>query len=390
MLIFGGPFLIGILGALNRQKKERITQLEAKRTYTALTFSLVVATVAFLDLISIILQAPVNGQGFSIYVPIYAALLSLCSIWALASNLVSVDEARRALELLILALYLLILCNCYLKFANWTPQLEVFQNTKGEDFRFSPFSELLQVEGRQAFFETDPENFGVYSMIALCVIIYSRLRSIQLLGSLLIFLLGSTSMSRLFYLGAVTLIFVFGAQKFLAKPFLVYFQRIFLLSIFLAYFFLLVIRDNTISYSAIGSISGRTRIWNVVLSHWGDRGKLFGNQGVYTLRDYSSENSGPLIFFHAHNLFADYLWDWGILGVLLVIILCLSFYSIVGRIQPAGFLLFSAILFSGLIEPTFSSNLLISKYIFVLIAVKYVSSTDWIHPKSEENKHLNT
>jgi O-antigen ligase len=145
--------------------------------------------------------------------------------------------------------------------------------------------------------------------------------------------------------------------------------------LFSIYFYFLVFNKNDDSTGGIQSFSGRTGIWKITLEHWSDRGSLLGNQGVYSLKDYSSENVGRLIFFHAHNLVLQYLWDWGLLGLVLVITFCLAILLMSNSQGKPGYLLALAIVLGGVIEITLPNTLLSSKFIFVLLLVKYAGSS---------------
>jgi len=147
----------------------------------------------------------------------------------------------------------------------------------------------------------------------------------------------------------------------------------FLVLLFL-YYYLLVIHASKDFISDLQSFSGRTGIWNIVLENWSDRGMIFGYQGQYTLADYSANNSGRSIFFNAHNLVLQYLWDWGLTGLLLALIFLFFSFQISQLLNGSGYLLSTAIVTAGLIEITLPNSLLAPKFAFILLFVKHIES----------------
>jgi len=371
MVIFGGPFFIGLLGALNRQRHLVVTR--SRITIPGGILIGVVSFVSILNLISVLSLRPVNGQGVSVYVPIFAAILSLVSVWVLSSSLVSISFVQRSLELMLLSIYILLIADCFLHFAQWHVQSEVFTTKQTDSFRFSPFESILNLQGRQSFFDSDPENFGVFSVFALAILVNSENRKIRIFGTTVVMIIASTTQSRLFYLAAALLILL-KISLILFRPISVLIKRTLLVFLFCVYYFLLVIRDNSTRFTGIGSLSGRTGIWDIVLKHWNDRGSLLGYQGTYSVQDYTSENSGRMIFFHTHNLILQFLWEWGILGLALVLLFLASLFIISTKVSTAGFFLIIAIILTGIIEPSFPNSVLLSKYVFVLVLVKHAAS----------------
>jgi len=372
MVLFGGPFLIGFLGALN-QLKYRDKSAKVSNPPLARFFVGLVLFVSVLKIFSILGLKPVEGQGRSIYVPIFASTISVVSILVFAGSLFTIIEVRKAFEVMICGLYLFLLLNGFLQLVTWAPQIQIFQSDQLDGFRFSPFAQILQLHGRQAFFDTDPESFAVYSLLSFTAVINSEYKIVRYLGPLTIFVVGSTTQSRLFYL---VITFVVLLNLLIARDGQLsrLFKRGTFLALFFVYYYLLVIYTNRGSNNGIQSFSGRTGIWKIVLEHWSDRGRLLGHQGLYTLEDYSSENAGRLIFFHAHNLILQYLWDWGLIGLLLVLTLCVISFLMSQIFSRSGYLLSISIVMAGIIEITLPDTVLSSKFIFVLLIVKHACS----------------
>lgn len=372
MLIFGGPFLIGLLGALNRRKLERV-QTKARISLSGRICIGVVILEATLKIISIFGLKPVEGQGESIYVPIFASAVSIISVIVMASPLIALSDVRTALELMICGLYLFLLVNCFIHVASWPQLPEIFRIPQTDGFRFSPFAQLLQLPGRQAFFDTDPESFGVYSLFAFTVLFASKNMILRITGSLIVFIVGSTTQSRLFYI-MVSLVILLSITILKENIFTKILKRVLCLVSFFAYYYFILLKTSQPSENAISNFSGRSEIWDTVLKHWSIHGLVLGNQGTYSLEDYSSQNSGKLIYFHAHNLILQYLWDWGLLGLLLVVAFGLSVFGMTSTINNAGYLLGISFLLAGLIEITLPSSVLYPKFIFVVILMKFASS----------------
>ena len=373
MLLFGAPFLIGFLSALNRQKREGRIDKE-RISISSRVFIGVVFLVAILKIFSIFGLKPVAGQGQSIYVPIFASALSVASIFVVAGPLVSLKDTKKAIEFILCGLYFFLLLNCFIHLAIWAPQQEIFQAAQTDGFRFSPFEHILQLSGRQAFFDFDPESFAVFSLFSFSVLLTSESKILRIVGPSLVFIVGSTTQSRLFYIVAFSTILL---SVFLSRENQIarVSKRLFYLVIFFAYYFLLVLNVKGNSESGITNFSGRTGIWIIVLQHWNDWGSILGHQGIYSLEEYSSENAGRLVFFNAHNLILQFLWDWGLLGLLVIGAFFISTYFMSGKLTKAGYILATAVILAGIIEITLPNSVLYSKFVFILLLVKYAGSS---------------
>jgi hypothetical protein len=374
MVFFTGPFVIGFLGALNRRRLDGASPVHRVPLATLLCIGCILTAIG-LKIISIFLLSPVNGQGQSIYVPAFAAFLALASILVVKSSLISIVDARRALEVLLVSLYSFLLLNIFIPIVAWQGELEIFQNKQLDGFRFSPFAGVLRIPGRESYFETDPQSFGVYSTLAFSVLMSSKSRFIRVVGSMFVLIVGSTSQSRLFYLSVVILLLLKISQ---ATPNVL--SRIFAQGIFLAilcsYFYLLVFRSPGENSGGLSSLSGRTGVWESVFKNWNDQSALFGYMGAYSLGDFSAENSGRFIYYHAHNVILQYLWDWGVVGLALILIFLASLFFASKSLTPEGWFISAAIIFTGLIEVTLPNTLLSSKFVFILLLVKHIIPSD--------------
>jgi hypothetical protein len=370
MVIFGAPFIVGVLGTLNQLKVECKTTPSSPTSGKLIVG--VIALASILNLISVLLLRPENGQGRSIYVPVFGAILSLASIWVLSGPLVPIALVQTAVELMVIYLYSFLIFDCFFNFANWYVQPEVFQGKQLDQFRFSPLESVLNIQGRQAFFESDPENFAAFSVFALVIVLSSERKFIKYFGSVVVFAIASTTQSRLFYLAA-SIVVILKLALFALKPMSNFIKRFSIIILFLVYYFLLIARDNSKTFTGLGSLSGRTGIWNIVINNWSDQGALLGNQGVYSLLDFSLENSRISIVYHSHNMVLQYLWDWGILGLALILVFMVALFFVSTKVSSAGFFLIVATLLTGLIEPSVPNSILVSKFIFLLMVVKHAA-----------------
>jgi hypothetical protein len=377
IILFLGPFAVGLVGALNQRRLEG----EDLDSRNSLSGRVCIATIFFtagLKLVSIFLLSPENGKGQSVYVPAVATAITLASILVLCSTLIRIEDARRALEIFMFTLYTFLILNSFWHLVTWPVQPEVFRFRQTDELRFSPFAEVLQAPGRLAYFDTDPQSFAVYSCMAFSILVFSRITLFRYLGSIFVFIVGSTTQSRLFYLAIISII-VLVLLRTLAPGFSKILIRGNLILIFSLYIYFLVLQPLGNNQTVVNSFSGRTEVWRMVLIHWNDRGILLGNQGTYSVSELSAENAGRLIFFHSHNLILQYLWDWGLFGLSLGLVFCASLFFATRMMDFQGLLLVTAITFTGLIEVTLPNTLLSSKFIFSLLLVKYLSTPKPVH-----------
>jgi O-antigen ligase len=138
------------------------------------------------------------------------------------------------------------------------------------------------------------------------------------------------------------------------------------------YMYIFLSAEKSSETSGVSSFSGRTYVWGIILEHWDDSSHIFGHAGAYSVYDYVLENNTRFTFFHAHSIFLQALWDWGLFG------LCLMFTTIVVLIKKSltadhsGFILVAIVVLAGIIEPSWTMNLLSSVFCFELLILKYI------------------
>ena len=119
------------------------------------------------------------------------------------------------------------------------------------------------------------------------------------------------------------------------------------------------------------SFSGRTSIWRIVLDNFNTQqtllGALLGNFGISSLTKLSEEQGSFLIFYHTHNLFLQYLWDWGVLGLTLIALLVLACVNLAVTGSRSSFIVLASLLIAGIIEPTFSLSLKSYEFLGLLV-----------------------
>ena len=126
----------------------------------------------------------------------------------------------------------------------------------------------------------------------------------------------------------------------------------------------------------LATISGRSVLWGIILRDWSSNGLL--GHGPRTLTDWVSQFS-YIEFGHAHNNILQYLWDYGLLGAIVSILVSLGslvlFYGS-SRHSWAG-LAIALALISGVTELTLSpdiSNTLVPFWILLVAGISELRS----------------
>jgi hypothetical protein len=357
MTCFGIPAFVSCLGII-RQRADFHIQTTDKLSTSRQVIIYLISVLLFLDLISIYLNRPINGVGQSIYVPIFSVIVSFLLLATALQIPAKLRNFQKAADSVIFTLFLFLFFNTIFPMIQWNQELDRSLIFSEDEYRFSPFSELLNLPGRQSFFTTDPETFAVFSFVCFAIILSSRNTVMRFLSSSLVLVIGSTTQSRLFYLGVIIATFLYICDKALSA------SRVFrtsVLSVFMGLSFFLVFFWASSPRTGLASFTGRTYIWRIVLDNLNPErsltGALLGTFGNFSLTKFSEEQGAALIFYHAHNFFLDYLWNWGILGLTLIVALVLACARLAVLGERSSFIVFSSLLFAGLIEPTFSLSL---------------------------------
>jgi hypothetical protein len=357
MACFAIPAFVSLFGMTHQSTKFQIQFTQEKHKVRDLMVYLV-CTFCVLDLISIYLNRPVNGIGQSIYVPIGAVIVSLVLLLTALQVQVDGHSIQKAADFVILILFSFLLVNIFFPIMRWNQQLDDALIFSQDGYRFSPFSDLLNLPGRQSFFTTDPEAFAIFSFVCFSVLLSSKSQLRRILAISLVFVIGSTTQSRLFYLGIIMVTIIYIADKALRSS---RYFRLAVLSSFFVMSFFLVFAWASFPRTGLASFSGRTYIWKLLRDNLNSEGTflgmILGNFGNLSLTKFSEEQGSRLIFYHAHNVFLQYLWDWGILGLFLITALIATGIWLAAIGDRSSFLIMASLLFAGLIESTFALSL---------------------------------
>ena len=370
LAVIVGPLLLAIIGFLSDSDRFDQRSNSQKKSHAISICILLIFPV--LQIYSVFQLRPVNGVGQSIYIPLSAALTTVLLIVFVSSNRIQIETLRQSAEILLTSVFAILLLNSFVQILTWPEQEKTPFSGGMNSFRFSPFGSILRADSRQAFFESDPERFAMFALLAFGVLWTSQSFLRKLTGCPLIFIIGSTTQSRLFYLGIIVIVLTQICKKFFTSLSKV--PRIaYLLVLAGAYIF--VLKDaGKVSSNQLSTFNGRTYIWGVVLDHWNDVGSVTGHSGAYNLYNYSMENSVLFVMYHAHNMVLQLLWDWGILGLVVGALVLLVFVNTYLKVQWGGFVVATVILFEGLIEPVLSFNVQSTEMLFLLIYSKYIFS----------------
>lgn len=369
MICFGAPLFLGFIGFLNNSKIFNI--FERRKSNSAyFLLSLMIYFGLLLDLFSIYNVRPINGIGQSIYVPVFTTLVSGISFVFVSSPRIDLDEFRRAAELMIACLNIFLALNCRILLVEWQPVLDKFAPVPADSLRFSPFAGLLNVSGRQSYFATDAQSFAILSLFFFTIVIASKSLLVRFVGVTAVFIVGSSTQSRLFYLGCILIVILFLCERISNNA---RYIRIPVILILAASNLITPFILASPTAEGLNSLSGRTSIWRQVLDNWDLQSVFFGNSGELPMSTFSREQGSSLIFYHAHNLLLDYLWNWGILGCIFVVLLLLLIVVLCGNMQTGGYLISCSLLLSGLIEPSIELQLSDKNFIAVLVLYKYAS-----------------
>jgi len=369
MICFGAPLFLGFIGLLNYSKISDIFE-RRKSNYAYIFLSALIYFGLLLDFFVIYNARPINGIGQSIYVPVFATLVSGISFAFVSSPRLDLDKFRRAAELTIACLNIFLALNCRILLVEWQPASDKFASVPTDSLRFSPFAGLLNVSGRQSYYATDAQSFAMLSLVFFTIVIASKSLLVRFVGVIAVFVVGSSTQSRLFYLGCILIVILFLCERISNNA---RYIRIPVILILAASNLITPFILASPTSEGLNSLSGRTSIWRQVLDNWDLQSVFFGNSGALPMSTFSREQGSPLIFYHAHNLLLDYLWNWGILGCIFVVLLLILIVVLCGNMQTGGYLISCSLLLSGLIEPSIELQLSDKNFIAVLVLYKYAS-----------------
>jgi len=252
--------------------------------------------------------------------------------------------------------------------------------------RFTPFNSLFGIPGRAGGFFTDggPQEMGPYFGFVIAILLVCKFNKFDYLKFVVIFIVGTTSGSRTFLEVAVVacvvklLIAIGERQKFknlwrftiigsIASFFLIYNLVSYVISrsvtAALTQNGLAGAVDNATAQN-VQSFSGRLPLWNFIFTRWADDStfyqRIFGF-GPETLGPIAQAYFNQPAYGHAHNAVLQYLWDYGLMGAVAILIITIGvIYFIVKRKTRVQALILATAILSLQTEVFFILNILIS------------------------------
>ena len=377
LAIIVGPFVMGVIGTLNIKIDGSAKATETKSD--SIITGAILLIFPILELFSIFSLKPVNGIGQSIYVPFATAIISMFLVLFIALDQIDIDSFRAAAEYLLICTFLFLLINQLVRGITWPSQISSLYASEEQSLRFSPFASILNLESRQGYFESDAQRFAMFALLSFAVLWTSNSVTRRITGCAIVFMLGSTTQSRLFYIGVIAIVITQLLRK-ISPSWGLLPRIVYLLFIFFTYVFTLSEAGN-IGNDEISTLSARTYIWGITLDHWNDASTLFAHSGAYSLASFSKENSTLFLIYHAHSMVLQLLWDWGIFGLItgfiVIFLICKAYLFI----PWPGFVIGTIILIQGLVEPVLYFNVTSTQLLFLLIYVKYIYASK--HTESE-------
>jgi len=228
-----------------------------------------------------------------------------------------------------------------------------------------------------SFFNGGPQIMALFFAMAFVSSLYSTYSWQKRFVTLFLFCTGTLTGSRTFYVMALV-----GAISYLAHHLLqtrgARGWRLTLFSVPIVVIFLVNLLLPLVVHNSrnLATISGRSVLWGIILRDWSSNGLL--GHGPRTLTDWVSQFS-YFEFGHAHNNILQYLWDYGLLGAIVSILVSLGslvlFYGS-SRHSWAG-LAIALALISGVTELTLSpdiSNTLVPFWILLVAGISELRS----------------
>jgi O-antigen ligase len=197
---------------------------------------------------------------------------------------------------------------------------------------FSPIAAILDLPTRMAGPFASSQVTGMFSVFGIACYLSSKDADKKKFFLFTLIVFGSFSGSRTFYLTLICLIVYHLIKNFLPQETIAFWIFLFFgfaVTAALVYKFILpIISPNS---STLTNLTGRTKLWELILKNWSSDG-FFGH-GPESLTQYSLERL-YFPFAHAHNSFLQFLWDFGIPGISVIISMIL-FLCVAASKNPA-------------------------------------------------------
>jgi len=187
---------------------------------------------------------------------------------------------------------------------------------------FSPLGNFFGFAPRQYGPFQSGQSSGLFSLFGFACYLGAQKESKSKLSLVALLSFGSCSGSRTFYLILVLILIFHFIKIILPRAIILFWVTLMFVIIGLGFilykYFLPFLSPNT---STLINLTGRSTLWKFILNNWSSEG-IFGH-GPNTLRQAAIEQT-YVGFAHAHNSFLQALWDYGIPGLLLLVLLILG------------------------------------------------------------------
>jgi len=252
--------------------------------------------------------------------------------------------------------------------------------------RFTPFNSLFGISGRAGGFFTDggPQEMGPYFGFVIAILLVCKFNKFDYLKFVVIFIVGTTTGSRTFLEVSVVacvvkLLITIGERRNFKNLW-----RFTIIGSVISFFLIYNLASYVITQSVntaltqsglagavdnataqnVQSFSGRLPLWNFIFTRWLDDStfyqRIFGF-GPETLGPIAQAYFNQPAYGHAHNAVLQYLWDYGLMGAVAILIITIGvIYFIVKRKTRVQALILSIAILSLQTEVFFVLNILIS------------------------------
>ena len=252
--------------------------------------------------------------------------------------------------------------------------------------RYTPFNNLFGIPGRAGGFFTDggPQEMGPYFGFVIAILLVCKLSRFDYVKFIVIFIVGTTSGSRTFLEVAfvacvVKLLIIIGERqkfknlwRFTIIGSITSFVLIYnLASYLIAQGLKASLAQNgsaganaNVAAQNLQSFSGRLPLWNFIYTRWLDDSsfyqRIFGF-GPETLGPVAQAYFNQPAYGHAHNALLQYLWDYGIMGAVAILIIMFgTIYLFVKRKSRVSGLILIISILSLQTEVFFVLNVLVA------------------------------
>jgi len=183
---------------------------------------------------------------------------------------------------------------------------------------FSPLSKIFGLPARAAGPFGAPTVASMFYIFGLACFFASRFKEKNYLTPFLFLICGSLTGTRTFYVAVLTLFSYLLIKRFLPKNFAMFWASLISFMAIAIFVVVNLVLPVLISDTAtLNNLTGRTELWQFILERWNSDGVFGHGPGTLSRFTYDSLGFG---FSHAHNSILQYLWDFGLAGLAIIIL----------------------------------------------------------------------